>query len=367
MIKKEYYSGLDLLKFAIAAVIAFIYHYGIVYQAHPFRDFPGMNFLYTQAAWFVELFFMISGFVIYNSYYNRIREYKQTFSQFMIGRVIRIYPVMVLTVIVAAIGQWISIGAYGHPQILGYTDDRNTLTGVVTSILGIQSGWFSTHDSMSVNGPTWYISILMICYLIFFVILKGCKNNKNRENLCFLLMVLIGTYLYFKSWEIPLLYGSCARGYTNFFLGIFMAKLQKRYNSNSAKFKGILISICALVLFFYMYRTDNLGNIILMFSYVFSPSVLYLFLNLRGIGWISNNRVVSYLSKISLSVYLWNIPIAIWVHLIMEKYGLTFYFDGGKAFFIHMVISLVVAILTHEIYEKNITKYLKKKEIGINV
>lgn len=96
---------------------------------------------------------------------------------------------MIITTIVAALGQWMSLLLYQHevaiPVLAGV---RNSLVAFVLNILGLQCGWVSNHDSLSVNGPTWFISIIMICYIIFFIILRSCKMRNEIENVCFFVL-----------------------------------------------------------------------------------------------------------------------------------------------------------------------------------
>lgn len=359
--KRMYFPEINILRIFSAAFIAFVYHYGILYGAQPYCDRLGMSYLYQFAGYGVELFFAVSGFVLYYSYYNRIRNAEQSFGTFMLGRIIRIYPVMVLTVIVAAIGQWISLFCYGHVATLDIGDGRNTLAAFILNLLGVQCGWFANHDSMSINGPTWFISIIMICYMIFFLILKYCGKNKTKENVCFIGIMLLGVYLYVKPMEFPLLYGSCGRGYLNFFFGVMLAKAVEKIDTTRKRGCIVVLAVIAIALYYVMYRKQNLGNMDLAVSILFDGALILLFTNVSLIRKIADNKLVDYLGKISFSVYLWNIPIAIWVYLVQEMSGWNIPFAGREFFWMHMVVSVVIAIMTYELYEKKITRWLKKK------
>lgn len=65
----------------------------------------------------------------------------------------------------------------------------------------------------------------MICYVLFYLIIRVSKKGKAKENLGFFLVFILGLYLYSNPIEFPMLYWSCSRGYISFFLGIFVAKL----------------------------------------------------------------------------------------------------------------------------------------------
>ncbi len=93
MQKKVFYPGIELLRFLASAVIAFLYHYGILYHSYPYMEIPGMSVLYIYGYLGVELFFMVSGFVMYLSY----SEHTAPLSGLK-KRVIRIYPAIIILV-----------------------------------------------------------------------------------------------------------------------------------------------------------------------------------------------------------------------------------------------------------------------------
>lgn len=357
--KKQYFPAIDLLRFFICFSIAFVYHYGQLFAAFPYGDKSVMHCLYVYAYYGVEVFFAVSGFVLYFSYYNRVRDGRISFRNFVIGRVIRIYPVMILTVLMAAAGQWISLGLHGHVAALDVGDGRNTLVAFMLSLFGVQCGWVANHDSMSINGPAWFVCIIMICYVIFFAVLKYCRKNRMRENCCFGLLVLLGIYLYVKPMEFPLMYQSCGRGYLNFFCGVLVAELYCYVNSEKRRLLSLSGALGGLALFVVMFKLDNLGGMNLAVSLLAAPSALFLVTELKWLNRISANRVVAYLGKISFDIYLWNIPIAIWIYLIRDCLHLEINFWSGRFFMIHIIVGIVISVLTYEIYEKRITNILK--------
>lgn len=354
--KNKYYPGIDLLRFLVAAVIAFLYHFGIIYHASPYIEIRGMNFLYTYGYLGVELFFMVSGFVMFLSFDIQ----KNTFSHFLKKRIIRIYPVMIITTIIAAIGQWVSLGCFGHVSALEVGDGRNTLEAFVLNIIGVQCGWSANHDSMSINGPTWFISIVMICYMLFYVIMKYCGNEKEKMNICFALLIVIGIYLGQHNIDFPLLYESCGRGYTSFFIGTLMAQIVVSIDTEKKRWSALLMAGLSIVLYFEMYRLNNLGNIGITTSLVLNTAIIILITQSKIIRMITDNKFISWLGKISFSIYLWNIPIAIWFYLICEVWDKQIEVNKSL-FWMHILISIVLAELTHVFFEKPVTAFFNNK------
>ena len=160
--KKRIYA-LDLLKF-VAAIIIIFYHY----QGQHSITFPSFNF-YGGAFSFgnlVELFFVISGYFMYSSA-AKIPE-REHFSSFMKKRCIRLLPVNALAAAAHCVYMLLQ---YGGCSVWGW---------MITSLgLFALGGEFSKYN---INAPAWYISVLLICYVWFYV-LTYCGKKKNRS--CF--------------------------------------------------------------------------------------------------------------------------------------------------------------------------------------
>lgn len=265
---------------------------------------------------------------------------------------------MILTVVVAAAGQWISVYRFGHVAALEVGDGRNSLPAFLFSLAGVQCGWFADHDSMSINGPAWFVSILMICYLLFGLILQGCGRNKRKENMCFGLLVLLGIQLYERPFDFPLLYQSCGRGYLNFFGGVLLAQLVQRTDTRKSRYLSACCGAAGLMLFAVLFQMGMLGNMDLAVSCVAVPCILLIFAEIRIWNGILDRKIIAYLGKISFSVYLWNIPIAIWVYLGVELSNRGCNFADPGFFWLFIIISMAIAVVTYEFYEKPLVKWL---------
>lgn len=348
MEKKAYYSGLDLLKGVFAFFIAFVFHYYILFQARPFGDNAIMNFAYTWGGYFVEIFFMISGFVAHYNYSSAIQSGELNVNQFFYKRVVALYPAMILSVICAAVGQWISMWNYGTVLTLE-GPYRNSLESFILSILGVQTGWFGDGDYYSINGPTWYICILMICYGIYFLILRASSKNVDREKYMLMGMVLLGTYLYIHPFEFPLLYLSCGRGYLSFFGGVLLAKCCKLEVVKKHR-KRFLVGACLLlVLFAVMYDRRNLGHTYWAISYVMNPALVYIFVQSKVIDKACNNRIVRGIGKLSFYVYLYNIPITIWLYYLMRRFSLEFDFSTPAIWGMYIIGSIIISAMCYKV------------------
>lgn len=353
MNEKRYFPELNLLRFMAACCIALFYHYEIFYGVYPFYNFPGMKYIYMYSGYGVELFFLISGFVMYYSYYGRIRESKINFKGFLFGRIKRLYPVMIVTVLASAAIQWLNIAIFSVPAVLDCHDERNSFFSFILSLLGLNSGWFINHDMYSINGPAWFISIIIICYVVFFALISLTKNDKLKENIGLFALIVLGVYLYLNPQKLPLLYGSCGRGYLNFFLGIVIAKsFEKIKNVKEQAIAGIGAAF-VLVLFMIMFKANNLGSLDLSIVLGFNVPIFILFTTIPVFRWISDNKIVKFLGSISFSLYLWNLPVGGGIALLNSvlKLNLNFYSTGVWMSFV--IVSIVISVISHFAIEKN--------------
>src|SRR5258708_21739589 len=109
----------------------------------------------------VDMFFILSGFVISSSYPAKSTG-TQSYFRFMIRRVARIYPLHVLTL-------FLFVGL----TLLGIADSTLTSTGNLSDFfynLFLVQAWGVT-DHLSFNSPAWSISAELFCYILFPVLM----------------------------------------------------------------------------------------------------------------------------------------------------------------------------------------------------
>ena len=163
---------LNLLKIISACIIAFFLHWN-----YHFIQFLGINikssilssriFLFLLRGpigyMSVELFFIISGFLFAYVYIPRIIKKEYTFDDFIFKKFIRIMPLVVLT----------SFICYILAFITRINDIKcwSTFCGNNINIISLVydflfSGSHVINNNLSLNGPIWYINVLLVCYVL---------------------------------------------------------------------------------------------------------------------------------------------------------------------------------------------------------
>lgn len=367
--EKRNFWGLNLIRFPLSIAIV-IYHYRLVfYGAIPYGYNPIISYLYANGGLCTEIFFAISGLLLYWHHSQKLRSTEnkeKDFLPFILKRMIRIYPLMILTTVCAAFCLWITLILFpeGHLISAGWATDsiHITLVAFVLSICGIQSGWVSDGDYAAVYGASWYLSVLMICNILFYLILKSCKRDRVKENCCFIFLIIFGVYLCLNSRIcFPLMYSWTGRGYTSFFVGVLIAQIIPNINTNKKRYFSLIISVCFIFLYFFLFKLECLGNSRVATSLVMSPALLLCLTNSKLITVISHNRLISYLGNISFEVYLWHLPLVMWFYFIQDFLELNIDYNSKYILFTFLFIVIMVSIIGYELYEKPITAWCKKR------
>jgi len=260
---------------------------------------------------------------------------------------------MIITVLVAAVGEL----CWDEPIVAKPNSSRTTLKAVILNLLGVQSGWIGNHVDYSVNGPTWFISILMICYIFFFAITRVCSKDKKIEDGCIILMILLGIFLYDHAPELPLLYESCGRGYVCFFSGVLVAKIEREVEFKNKRTLCLLMGILGMILFIVTRPIGGVWNHALVRGGLFNLCLLLTIINLKFMRRVTDNVFFKYLGELSFGIFLWNIPVLIWVKRVDELLGGVIPFTSSFTLIAISGITILIAILFNRLIDARRKKY----------
>ena len=119
-------------------------------------------------------FFVLSGFYIYQGYYDRICNREITFVPFIIKRVKRLYPLMIFSIVIWEIFQLLHMYVFDS-WWLGLD---SSLWNFAVALTGVNTG--TIFDAFNtVNGPIWYISVLIVCYCAFYCLCIPTARNAD--------------------------------------------------------------------------------------------------------------------------------------------------------------------------------------------
>ena len=176
----------------IAAGAVVILHY-----SDYFKDVPVGRFMVAHT-WhfnlFVDLFFVVSGFVIARQYFGRVND-AASVSRFLCRRLARIYPLHLATLaFYVALAGALHFGA-------ARTDNpaRYPLSDIPAQLLLLHA---FVGERLTFNFPSWSLSAEMFCYLLFPALALLAQRRKEA-----IVALVIGTALANSLW-------ACAAGTT---------------------------------------------------------------------------------------------------------------------------------------------------------
>jgi hypothetical protein len=153
------YETLDGWRGLAALAITF-YHVPVV---HAFRDMAG----WKNLEFFVDFFFVLSGFVICHAWGKRITTSVDA-KTFMIRRFWRVWPlhIVILGVFLAIEGaEWLAAKMIGLSLGEAPFTGPNSISSLLSNIVLMQS--LNLHGTTTWNGPAWSISVEFWTYMAF--------------------------------------------------------------------------------------------------------------------------------------------------------------------------------------------------------
>lgn len=257
---------------------------------------------FTTGGYSVEFFFMLSGFFLCNSFIKKFDVSRPIVKQvlsFLFSRLKRFIPYCWLFIIASS-----SYHLYLY-HLIGYTSNQmiTYLKGLWAEVVMLNSIFVSSDPA---NGPTWYISALIIISVFYYLVLS-CEKKLNVPIIA--IPLLCSTYVLYQGYWCNNWYDYALllRALGSIGLGITCYILVQKTSNYVCKFSCWfwqtiqLGSIIAFVLVFYRLPDSHTQILLLIPFFVF----LYTLFSVRTpLNRILNNQISQALGKISFIIYL---------------------------------------------------------------
>lgn len=305
--------ALDMAK-VFATICILFHHYQQVEEAvtgvsaSAVIDFYEGSFNWGQM---VEAFFLVSG-VCMLAYITKIKN-GLTFYQYYVRRAGRLLPLMAVSGVVYAVLQLLFDKVYR----MAFFGKDPSLFGIVLQAFGVQKGW--GFSSPFLNNPTWYCSVLLLCYVIFYAIVYWSHRLQVSPFYGFVFMILLGCGIQTYGIDLPFLNGATCRGFYAFFAGIVLAKLMPMIQKWrwSAAWAVLVIVIFALA---YKMRDGQLEYMPFLLTFVLYPAILIV-LQAFPLHYISALPFWGKWARITYSVFIWHLPFYMLVYTVLPVLG----------------------------------------------
>lgn len=241
---------------------------------------------------------------------------------------------------------------------------KPALWGTVIDCLMIQCGWGFVNPA--VNNPTWYVSVLMLCYVLFYVLVSMTKKYKFDVIYLFIVMILLGVAINTYSLELPLLNADTSRGFYSFFWGLilrrFMPTIQKEiiHHKIISAFVGA-VTLLIIPLLIHKEHVIVSNDINYLVTFIYYTVIICLF-EMPQVKGIFKFTFLKTLSEISFNVYLWHISLLLVLYMVIEIFlkGQTWFLHSRTTMYLFTTGSFIWGSVSYYFIERPIALRMNK-------
>lgn len=357
------FAYFNLLKFIGAFAIAVYLHYNdhflpYIGMENPFKENSFIWFVSKYSFVFVEMYFIISGFLFTYAYKKKILE-GMHFDFFFSKRLVRIFPLVAITTIVMYLGNLFLYKFDGKLWSCGTV----SLVELYEDIL--LGGKAVVNKPLTLNGPIWYVSVLMLCYIVAYVLTKS--TQKQHSIYIYIIPIALGIMIQSSGVNYPMWNLNVARGYIAFFVGVILGELLANFHllTHGQRLFLRIILLAELILVFVALTCFWNGKFTIEWTNIFAvlvfPEIIILLYDCKWLNKICSTKLFVWLGNISFGIYLWNFPIYIGLHILI-RVGIIGPDVTSTKFLLYVaIIHIVVASISYYMIDKKLCGWLNKK------
>ncbi|MGH7088986.1 MAG: acyltransferase family protein [Stellaceae bacterium] len=330
----------------LAAVTVLLYHCS--YIAFNFAG-AAQPVLWRRGYLAVDLFFLLSGFVLTHVYAGRFASERnwQTIGRFLWARICRIYPTSLFAAAVFVLPAL--VGRARWPAAISFKAQ------LIASLFLMQVPWL---DKIAVNSPSWSVSAEFYAYLLFPFIVPVIWRLNGRAAAVLgiaLLVAIAGDHMFFTHEQQDLGWGALLRALPEFTAGIFAYRLYTAPVFRTIWQKdAVLIAVAAAIIAACAGGASD-GVIVSLLL----PLLLAAVCNAGRIARLLDARPLRWLGEISYSLYIFQampLMLAIGLAGLLETHGL-----GGTWFLgLAALLALGSGVLVHRCVDVPVRAVLRR-------
>ena len=332
----EFRTDINMLR-AIAVVSVLLFHFKISLVPSGFAG--------------VDVFFVISGFLMTKIIVGGIENGSFRFVEFYLSRMRRIVPALLLLCAVLLLLSWF---------ILLPSEYRLLSKHVVSSILfasnmiySRESGYFDSAADEKLLLHTWSLSIEWQFYLIYPIVLYCLARFFNRRQIVIALIVfVVFSVLYISAisglsaryFSFPERAWEMVAGGLAFLIPLPWCPRRRK----TAFLIGLLMILTAMLLFDKSIPWPSIPTLLPI-----TGTMLVLMANNKH-SCLQNNKLIGYVGKSSYSIYLWHWPVAVYFFSFTTAHS-------AVSTFYAIALSFILGFISYEFVEKTFSKSINKK------
>lgn len=348
--------GLEVVRF-IAAVSVLVWHYqhffyiankptNFIKEQQPLYSLFSLFYNYGYLG--VQVFWCISGFIFFWKYREAITSKAITYKKFFLLRFSRLYPLHFFTLLIVLALQTVYFNKQDYFFVYQYNDFPHFIYQ-----LFFASSW-GFEKAISFNGPVWSISVEVLVYFFFFLVLQKIGRS-FFINITVLVICLMAKYLKVSS---PIL--DCL---VFFYIGVLSAIAYIYIQNIRYQKYFFFISIFTLVaspIVIYFTSAYQHKYFVTIFLMLYIPVLLFLCAQHFNVSPVVKKTIIS-AGNMTYSSYLIHFPIQLVIALFFlnSEQKIPYY---STFFFIGFIFStLVISYYIYRAFELPAQNYIRKK------
>lgn len=333
------------------ALWVFLYHFSVYIGGLD-------NFFFDKGYLGVDVFFVLSGFILTYAYYKSFFLEQISFKKyynFLLKRFAKIYPLQILTFLIVGVLLYVGKYVFHQKDLIIRTDH------IVSNLLMIHA--WNLNDALSWNTHSWSLSDEWFAYVFLFVVSAFVlKMNKLIGRIILVVVVLFFVVRWFNIENFDLneyTYNGLERIIPEFFLGVSIGLL--RFDlplSKIAASFGFLFSLTGL---FVLNLTDYKMDALCMLVFA---GIIYSLSFPTYFDWIFDSKKMVYLGNISFAFYMFQLT-AFYLFKPLQNYmdqlSLNENISIPLELLFLILLNLLMASLAFRYFEEPARLYLVKR------
>ena len=331
---KNFSYGINGLR-GIATIVIALFHFELYFPITK-------NGVFKTGYIAVEFFFILLGFLIAKSYFEKNRKDTLSILETKLKKLYPSYFIALISLIIVYSLKWYNL------NIISWMNDSNHASNFIAELLMLQGSGISNFNY--INGPAWYVSALLLNIPLIIYILRK-SENKYYPAIFGILSVAIYSFFIVKDYNMSpnyfitgFLSSAFLRGLAGISLGIVSYYIYKSFNNKVKNMNNILFNIIELILFvifirLLIFREASRLNILILPT---TALLIIMMFSKEGIiDKLFSNKLSTYFGKISFEFYIMQSTcsniIILWFDNIRQPYITIIY----------LIINLISGILIY--------------------
>jgi peptidoglycan/LPS O-acetylase OafA/YrhL len=300
----------------------------------------------------VDLFFVISGFLITTIIFQNLENGKFSFLDFYVRRINRIFPALGLVLVACLVYGWFSLLPADYKQL-----GKHTLAGATflsNFAFWYESGYFDGDSALKPLLHLWSLGIEEQYYIFWPLIAwLAWKKNVNLFKLCLVLLVLsFATNLFMVRKDLVSAFFSPASRFWELLIGSVLAYVSLHRKSAGNATQNNVLAWLGLSLLVIGIALINPARRYPGFWALLPELSAYLIISAGPQAWINrvflSNRLFRWIGLISYPLYLWHWPLLVFAKKSSAQQ------PSVQMLLIVIALSIALAWLTYWLIERPI-------------